>query len=123
MPYIIDKETINEIPVHDSTVRHIKYYKNSAGDPELEIKLLLDPKEIIELSDEIKSNICNNGGCRLIISNCKSITTNINCMYSGREEIDYIEINRQGSDWKEIVITMISGSIWKCTAKDSLLIR
>lgn len=120
----INRETIYNLPFHDSNFLGMKISQNDNGDTDLILNIAFCKGEFEDLADY--SNVISPEGCvSIVFAGCELININTFCNGAKRDAIDYIEFNKDTSlseknnirkDKGCIEVVFVSGSTIDCIA-------
>lgn len=121
----IDRESIYDLPVHDSDFLGLKISQNDSGETNLILTIAFCKGEFDDLTDYSKV-ISPEGHTSFLFINCDWININTFCNRTQRDSVDYIEFKNNSSqleqynaknDKKHIEVVFVSGSRIECIVK------
>ena len=125
----INRETICNLPFHDSDFLGMKISQNDSGDTDLILNIAFCKGEFEDLADY--SNVISpEGHVSLVFAGCELININTFCNRAQRDAVDYIEFKKDTSLLEQnnirkdkgcIEVVFVSGSTIDCIANKILL--
>jgi hypothetical protein len=114
---LIDKDIINDLPIHDSDFIAVRILQHENGETDLIVDICFYMGEYEELEEKWLKLVDSNGRASFFIKNCLSVKVSLFCDNTQRDLFDYIQIEELQNEKKEcIVINFVSGSKIECTA-------
>lgn len=121
----INRETIYDLPVHDSDFLGVKISQNDSGETDLILTIAFCKGEFEDLTD-YSNVISSEGHTSFVFINCDWININTFCNRTQRDSVDYIEFKKGTSqleqynaqkDKEHIEVVFASGSNIECVVR------
>ena len=120
---ILNKNDLNDLPVHDSDFWSAKLIQHQNGETDLIIDIGFYEDEYMELDEALLEFINSNGKASFLLKNCILIDMTMHCIEVQRDVFDFIQIEDLQNGKKRIGISFNSGSKIECTADLIALVK
>ncbi len=122
---ILDEESINHVPFHDSDLLSIRLEQNDQGKTDLIVSISFHHDDIEDLYRDFPNAVGPSGLSLLKFSDCHWININAFCNQTKRDEIDYLEFKEESPSimkgMKHVEVVLVSGSKIECHVKEMML--
>ncbi len=129
--YLLNKEKINNLPIHDSDLLNLNISQSDDGRTELRLTIAFY-KDEIDISDKpLIALLGENNEADILFNNCHWVNLDAYYNITSRDEFDYVEylqdtpqLDRYGTEKtnNHINIKFISGSTIECIFEEVSLV-
>ena len=130
--YLLYKEKIYDLPIHDSDLLNFSISQSDDGITELRLTISFY-KDEIDLSDkQLVALLGEDNDADILLSNCHWVNLDAYYNIANRDQFDYVEylqntpqLERYGTDKinNHVKITFISGSKMECIFEGLVLVK
>ncbi|MBN1627813.1 MAG: hypothetical protein JW944_14940 [Deltaproteobacteria bacterium] len=130
--HLLNEETINELPIHDSDLLKLSISQNYNGAAELRLSIGFYKDEIDLLTKPLKSLLTDGNQADILFRNCYWVNMEAFFNITRRDEFDYMEYLRNTPQLKHYAaglaknhmrIKFISGSTLECIFEEVAIVQ
>lgn len=130
--HLLNEETINELPLHDSDLLNLSISQSDEGRTELRLTIGFFKDEIDLLNKPLKDLLTKGNQADILFRNCYWVNIDAFCNTTRRDQFDYIEFLQNTPQLERYAggpvnnhasVKFISGSTLECIFEDIAIVR